>query len=132
MFVFGDDGGGHGGERALAGGDGVGGALHEAEDVGHADLGGEVVHLVVHQEAEAIDGDAVAVAAVEGIGVGDGVAVLIDDGEVGGVVGLLVGDGGGRRREEAGGANEVFGRGGLVGVNGFAPGGGVLRVGHLL
>ena len=48
-----DDGGRHGGERALAGGDGVGGALDEAEAVGRAGLGGEVVHLVVEQEAEA-------------------------------------------------------------------------------
>ena len=116
------DGGGHGGEWALAGGDGVGGALDETEHVGDADLGGEVVHLVVHEEAEAVDGDAGAVAAVEGVGAGDGVAVLVDDGEVGGLVGLLVRGGGGRRGQEAGGANEVFGGGGLGGIDGGAPG----------
>ena len=53
-----DDGGGHGGERSLAGGDGVGGTLDEAVHVGDALLGGEVVHLVVHEEAEGTDGHA--------------------------------------------------------------------------
>ncbi len=42
MFVpvagRGDDGGGHCGERAFAGADGVGGALDEAIDVGDANL----------------------------------------------------------------------------------------------
>src|SRR3981081_81446 len=71
----GEDRRGHGRERTLAGGDGVGGALDEAEHVGDADLGGEVVHLVVHEEAEAFDGDSGAVPAVEGGGAGDGVAV---------------------------------------------------------
>src|SRR5579862_5007071 len=47
-----EHGGGHGGEWALAGFDGVGGALDEAVGVGDSDLGGEVVHLVVHQETE--------------------------------------------------------------------------------
>ena len=51
-----DDGWSHGGERALAWVDGVRRALDEAVHVGHADLGGEVVHLVVQQEAEAFDG----------------------------------------------------------------------------
>ena len=131
--VRGDDGRGHGGERALAGGDGVGGALDEAEHVGDADLGGEVVHLVVHEEAEAFDGDSGAEAAVEGGGAGDGVALGVDDGEVGGLGGLLCGVGCGRRRQEAGGADEVFADGvGLVGSMEAAPGGGVLRFGHLL
>ena len=91
LAVGGDDGGGHGGERALAGGDGVGGALDEAEHVGDADLGGEVVHLVVEEEAEAVDGDAGAEAAVEGVGAGDGVAFGVDDGEVRGLGGLFCG-----------------------------------------
>src|SRR5439155_23305683 len=118
----GEDGGGHGGERALAGGDGVGGALDEAEHVGDADLGGEIVHLVVQEEAEAIDGDAVAVAAVEGSGAGDGVAVLVDDGEVGGLGGLLVRGGVGGWGQEVGGSDEVCGERGLGGVDGDVPG----------
>ena len=103
----GDDGWSHGGERALAGGDGVGGALDEAVHVGDADLGGEVVHLVVHEEAEAFDGDSGAEAAVEGVGAGDGVAVGVDDGEVGGLGGFFDWRGLRGRGHEAGGADEV-------------------------
>ena len=88
FFVFEDDGGRHRGERALARDDGVGGALEEAEHILHADLGGEVIHFVIHQNAGARNGDAAAVAAVEGVGVGDGVAGGVDDGEVGGLGGF--------------------------------------------
>ena len=101
MLRLDDDGGRHGGERALAGGDGVGCALDEAELVGHAGRGGEVVHLVVEQEAERAGGDAGAEEVVERVGVGDGVAFGVDDGEVGGLGGLGadgVGAGGGGRK----------------------------------
>src|SRR4029077_13368571 len=49
--IFEDDGGAHAGERALAGCDGVARGADEAEGVGHAGLDGEVVHLVVHDDA---------------------------------------------------------------------------------
>ena len=90
--VFGDDGGGHGGERRFVGRDGVGFALEEAEEVGVAGGGGEVVHFIVEQEAEAGGGDAGAEAAVEGVGDGDGVAFGVDDGEVGGFGAFVSGE----------------------------------------
>ena len=81
------------------------GALDEAELVGHAGRGGEVVHLVVEQEAERAGGNARAEEIVERVGVGDGVALGIDDGEMGGLRGFMRGRRGrGRRRQEAGGA----------------------------
>ena len=95
LAVFQHDGRGHGAERALAGGDGVGRALDEAEHVGRAHFGGEVVHLVVEQEAERAGGDVGAEAVVERGGDGDGVAFGVDDGVVGGVGATQ--RGGGRR-----------------------------------
>jgi hypothetical protein len=74
LAVFEHDGGSHGAERALAGSDGVGRPLDEAEHVGNAHFGGEVVHLVVEQEAERAGGDVRAEAVVERGGDGDGVA----------------------------------------------------------
>ena len=128
----GDDGGGHGGEGSFARGDGVGGTLDEAVGVGDALFRGEVVHLVVHEEAERGDGDARAEGAVEGVGVGDGVAPLVDDGEMGGFGGRVgVRLEGGGRWEEAGGTFEL-GRGrGVAGVDRGAPGCGIGGVGEL-
>ena len=75
----------------MAGRDGVVRALDEAVHVGHALLGGEVVHLVVEQEAEAGGGDVRAEAVVERGGDGDGVALGVEHGVVGGVGGFRLG-----------------------------------------
>ena len=94
----------------MAGGNGVGCALHQAESIGGVGFRGEVVHLVVKEEAEGGDGYAGAKAEVEGVGAGDCVAVGVDDGEVGGLggfVGYRLGFG--RVGEEAGGSDEGCG-----------------------
>ncbi len=117
MIGRGEDGRGHGGEWTLAGSDGVGGALDEAEHVGDADLRGEVVHLVVHEEAEAFDGGSGPEATVESVGIGDGVAVGVDDGEVGGLGRFFDGRGLRRWRHEASGADEVLAWCGFGGVD---------------
>ena len=130
--MVGEDGGGHGGEWTLAGADGVGGALDEAVGVGDANFAGEVIHLVIEEEAQAFDGDAGAEASVEGVGAGDGVAFGVDDGEVSGLGGLLDGRCGGWWWHESSGSDEVFAGGGQGGVDGSAPGSGVGGVGHLL
>jgi hypothetical protein len=94
--VFKHDGRRHGRERALAGADRVGRALNESEEVGDALFGGEVVHFVVEQKAQAFGGDAGSEGIVERGGHGDGVAFGIDDGIVGGVFGLANGRNGTR------------------------------------
>src|SRR5260370_23862410 len=96
----------------MAGGDGVGVGLDEAEQgVGDAGLRGEVVHFVVEQKTGG-GGDVRAVAVVEGVGAGDGVALGVDDGEVRGVrafaeaddgLGRGGGGGGGTRPAPSGG-----------------------------
>jgi hypothetical protein len=53
----------------------------QAVEVGHARLLGEIVHLVVEQDAGAVGDDAGAVA-VQCVGHGDRVAVIVDDGIV--------------------------------------------------
>ena len=52
-------------------------------------MGGEIVHLVVEQKAGALDRDARAVTALQGIGVADGQAVAVDDAEMRGAVSLV-------------------------------------------
>ena len=74
----------HGTERTLARRDGVAFALHQPEHIRLAGLRGEIVHLVVEQKS-ARRGDAGAVAVVDGVSVGDGVAVGVHHAEVGGV-----------------------------------------------
>src|SRR5208282_51451 len=91
LAVFEHDGRRHGGERALARADGVGGALNESVGVRDALLGGEVVHLVVEQETQTFCGDAGAEGIVERSGYGNGVAFSIDYGIVRGVLGLANG-----------------------------------------
>ena len=113
------------------GADVVGGALDEAEHVGGAGFRGEVVHFVVHEEAESGEEDAGAVEVVEGGGAGDGVAILRRRWRSGWCsggreLGLAVGGGG----KEVGGANEGGGGGREGGVDGAAPGGGVFFRGH--
>jgi len=127
-----DNGGGHAGERAMAGGNGVGCALHQAESIGGVGFRGEVVHLVVEEEAEGVYGDSRAEAEVEGVGAGDGVAVGVDDGEVGRLVIFFLGmeDGGGGG-QVADGAGEGGGGSWLGGVDGLAPGVGVGGCSHV-
>ena len=55
---------------------------HHAVVVRYAVLDAEVVHLVVEQKPGALDDDAVAVPAVQRVGVGDRVAVAVDDREM--------------------------------------------------
>ena len=95
LAVFQHDGRRHGGERALAGADGIGRALDQSVGVGDALFGGEVVHFIVEQEAQAFGGDARAEGVVERGGYGNGVAFGIDDGIVGGV--FRFANGGGAR-----------------------------------
>src|SRR3546814_12572476 len=54
-------------------------ATDHTESIGHARLGAEVVHLVVEQEAGALDHYATAVIQVEGVGVADRVAIGVDE-----------------------------------------------------
>ena len=58
LAVFQNNSRRHRGERPLGGANGVGRALDESIGVGHALLGGEVVHFVVEQKAQALGGDA--------------------------------------------------------------------------
>ena len=64
-------------ERALARARRVGVAADQAVGVGHAGLGGEIVELVVEQDAGAFGDQAEAVAEIERVGVGDGVALAV-------------------------------------------------------
>ena len=66
-----DDGGAHAGEWAFVRGDGVGFCADEAEGVGSAWLGGEVVHFVIEDDAGAWDDDFRAEGGVDGGGGGD-------------------------------------------------------------
>ena len=58
----------------------------EAIGIGRAGLGGEIVELVVEQDAGALGDQADAVAEVERVGVGHRVAEAVDHGEMRGVV----------------------------------------------
>ena len=69
--------------RPLAGADGIGRALDQSVGVGDAWLGGEVVHLVVQQEAQAFGGDARPQSVVQSRRDGDRIAFGIDHGKVG-------------------------------------------------
>ena len=66
------------------------------------------------------------------VGGGDGGAIGVDDGVVGGLGGFFYECGLGWRGHEAGGTDEVFAGRGFGWVDGSAPRGGVFRVGHLL
>ena len=67
----------------------VGVTAHEAEEIGCAALGGEVVELVVEQHARSVGDQARAIGQVQRIGVGDRVAVGVDDREMRGLVALI-------------------------------------------
>src|ERR1700677_2053393 len=113
----GDDGGGHGRGRGMAGGHCIRRTLDKAEHVGGSGFGGEVVHLVIEQEAEAFGSGSAAEAAVEGVGHGNGISLLVDDGEVGGLGGFFgLGFGGRWWRKETCGAFQIGGGRGFGGV----------------
>ena len=86
--VFEDDGGRHRRQRALAGANRVRRPLDEAISVRHALLGGEVVHFVVEQEAEAFDRDARSQGVVQSCCHSDRIAGGIDHRVMGSVFGL--------------------------------------------
>ena len=69
--------------------------------------------------------------AVERVGHGDGVAIAIDDGEVGRLVGFLRCGDGGWRGQEVGRPDERSGWRGADGMNRVRPCAGVLSGGHL-
>src|ERR1700686_3004088 len=133
--VFQHDSRGHGGERALAGADGIGGALDKSVCVGDALFGGEIVHFVVEQKAQAFGDDARAEGVVERSGDRDGVAFGIDDGIVGGVFSFA--NGGGAQLGyalqfmEDRWAFQLFAHAGMVEVDGVTPGGSVLFIDEL-
>ncbi len=72
-----DEGRCHRTERALAGADRVGVAADQPISVRYPRFGGEVVHLVVEQDAGTGGDNAGAIAKIQGIGHGDGVAVPV-------------------------------------------------------
>ncbi len=92
--VLADDGRAHRAERPLARRDRVGLALDQAVDVRHAELGGEVVHLVVEQDAGSGGGDLGAEPVVERVGDRDRVALGVDDRVVGRVAAFVRRDAG--------------------------------------
>ena len=75
-------------QRPLAGPGRIGVAADQPVGVGRAGLGGEIVELVVEQDAGAFGDEADAIAEIERVGVGDRVAEAVDDGEMRGVVAL--------------------------------------------
>ncbi|MCY1513730.1 hypothetical protein D9M68_482420 [compost metagenome] len=105
-----DEGGAHGGQRALARAHRVGLAGGQAIGIGAGGVGGEIVHLVVQQHAGAGHGEGGTERQVDGQGGGHCVAILVDHREVGGVVAFAPGwrgrqgaAGGGAARVDAGG-----------------------------
>ena len=80
LAVLEHDGRRHRGQRALAGAGRVGVAAEQAIGVGRARCGGEVVELVVEEDAGALGDEADAVAEIQRVGVGDRVAHAVDDG----------------------------------------------------
>ncbi len=70
-------------------GDRIGLALHQAVEVGHTDLRGEIVHLVVEQHTGFGGRDLGAEPVVQGVGHRHGVAEFVDDRVVGGVAALV-------------------------------------------
>src|SRR5580692_10273806 len=88
-----EQGGHHRAERAMAGSDSVGFGLDEAkEGVRDTGLRGEIIHFVVEEKTRG-GSDVRAVAVVEGVGAGDGVAGVIDDGKMRGVRAFVQTDG---------------------------------------
>ena len=87
--VFGDNGRAHRAQRVLAGCYRVRLALHQAVEVRHTDLRGEVVHLVVQQHAGLRGGNLGTEPVVQRVAGRDRVAPLVDDRVVCGVAALM-------------------------------------------
>src|SRR6202051_3750552 len=132
LAIFKNDGRSHSGERALAGANGIGGTLNEAVGIGDAGFGGEVVHFVVEQKAQAFGGGAGAEGVVERGGDGNSVAFGVDDGIMRCVLRLANRDWAQLRFAlefgENSGAFQYLAQGGLIGIDGVAPGRGVFFV----
>ena len=82
LAVLENDGRCHRRQRPLVRGDGILLTLNQPEHVRRARLGGEVVHLVVHEKAERADGDLRSVSAIQGRRDRHGIACLVDHGVV--------------------------------------------------
>ncbi len=106
IAVLEHDGRRHRRQWPLAGPGRVGLAAGEAEGVWCAGLGGEIVELVVEQDAGAFRHQADAVAEVERVGVGHGVAEAVDHGEMCRVAALMRWR---QRRPDLGGRPRVLG-----------------------
>ena len=76
--VVDEDGRCHAAEWSLARSDGVGCTLNQAECIRLAGVGGEVVHLIVEQDAEFRDDHETAKRQVDGFRTRDGIASYID------------------------------------------------------
>ena len=74
-----DDRGGHRGQWSLARCDGIGRALHQAEQIWRARLDGEIIHFIVEQEAGAGRHHAGTKVSIERISNRDGVPFTIDN-----------------------------------------------------
>src|SRR5690348_10533328 len=77
LAVLKHDGWSHRGQRALAGCDGIRGALNEAEHIRCPDLGREIVHLIIHEKAERPYGHSRAESRIQRGGDGNGITVCI-------------------------------------------------------
>ncbi len=86
LAIAGHQAGAHRRQHALARFDRVGITADHAKGVRRPRLGAEVIHLVVEQETGTLHHDATAVVEVEGVGIADRVALLVDDREMRGLV----------------------------------------------
>src|ERR1700760_2017042 len=80
-----DDGWCHGRKRPLPWPNRIRRSLNQTEAIGYAHLAGEVIHFVIEQKAEALNGHAIPEPEVQRVGAGNRVALRIDDGEVRGL-----------------------------------------------
>src|SRR6185312_6681345 len=82
-----DQGGSHRAEHAFAGRDGIRLRADRAIHIGNTWFDAEIVHLVVEKETGAPDDDPGAISTVERSGDGDRIAFVIDDVEMGRLLG---------------------------------------------
>ncbi len=57
-------------------------ALHQSKEVGHPWLDGEIIHLVIEEEAGVAGNDLRAEQGIDGVGDGNGVSLRVDNGIV--------------------------------------------------
>ena len=77
LAVFENNRGSHGRQRAPIGRDGIGFALHQSIGVGGTRFSSKIVHLVIQQDASAGHDDVGAEAEVQGVGIGNDIALSI-------------------------------------------------------